>query len=308
MFKNERTFVIMKYAIIGTGGIGGYYGGKLAKAGNEVHFLLHSDYDFVRENGIQVDSHLGSFHIDNPNIYRKVEEMPKCDAVIVGLKTTNNHLLKYLLPHVIKEDTVVLLIQNGIGVESDVQKMVPTAHLVAGLGFICTAKIGPGHIDHQFFGKITMANYSCPNTLQFGRLVDEFRMAGVETFEVEYQLARWRKAVWNMPFNGMSVALNVKTNVLVEEERNRDLIRRQMLEVVGAANALGVSGLTEEFADNMIAETLTMPPYSPSMKLDYDNHRPMEIYYLYTRPIQMASEMGFDMPLLKHLEQTLLQK
>lgn len=298
----------MKYAIIGTGGIGGYYGGKLAKAGNEVHFLLHSDYDFVKANGIQVDSHLGSFHIDNPSVYNKVEQMPKCDAVIVGLKTTNNHLLKHLLPPVLKEDTVVLLIQNGIGVERDVQEMVPTAHLVAGLGFICTAKIGPGHIDHQFFGKITMANYSCKNPIRFACLVDDFRKAGVETFEVEYQLARWRKAVWNMPFNGMSVALNVKTNVLVEEDRYREIIRRQMMEVIGAANALGVRGLTEEFADNMINETLTMPPYSPSMKLDYDNHRPMEIYYLYTRPIQMAAQRGFDMPLLKKLEQALLQK
>ena len=64
----------MKYAIIGTGAIGGYYGGKLANAGFDVHFLLHSDYDYVRQHGIQVNSCNGDFHLDAPNIYNNVEE------------------------------------------------------------------------------------------------------------------------------------------------------------------------------------------------------------------------------------------
>jgi len=75
-----------------------------------------------------------------------------------------------------------------------------------------------------------------------------------------------------------------------------------MMEVVGAANALGINALTSEFADKMIAMTDAMVPYIPSMKLDYDYRRPMEIPYLYTRPIAEARKAGFDMPKLAMLE------
>lgn len=120
----------MRYAIIGTGGIGGYYGGKLARSGREVHFLLHTDYDYVRRNGLQIDSCDGSFHLDKVNAYTSTADMPAVDVVIVGLKTTNNNLLPSLLrPLLDKADDgrkpVVLLIQNGIGVEADVQGCSP---------------------------------------------------------------------------------------------------------------------------------------------------------------------------------------
>ena len=129
----------MRYTVIGTGAIGGYYGARLDKAGFEVHFLLHSDYRFVVDNGLTVDSCDGSFHLPSPKVYDNTASMPECDVVIVALKTTNNHLLPSLLPPLLKPDTIVLLIQNGIGVEADVEKMFPRQPLAAGLAFICSA-------------------------------------------------------------------------------------------------------------------------------------------------------------------------
>jgi 2-dehydropantoate 2-reductase len=105
-----------------------------------------------------------------------------------------------------------------------------------------------------------------------------------------------------MPFNGMTVALNTRTDLLLKNPATRQLIREQMMEVIGAAQHLGVKNLDEAFADKMIDMTDHMTPYSPSMKLDYDFHRPMEINYLYTRPIAIAREAGFDMPRLSMLE------
>ena len=115
--------------------------------------------------------------------------------------------------------------------------------------------------------------------------------AGITARMVDYEEARWRKAVWNMPFNGMTVALGAQTDQLLKHPATRALIRRQMLEVIHAANACGVTAITEEFADQMIRNTDEMTPYSPSMKLDYDFHRPMEIEYLYSRPLAMAREL-----------------
>jgi len=291
----------MRYGIIGTGAIGGYYGGKLAKAGQDVHFLLHSDYEFVKKNGLQVDSCDGSFHIP-ANAYLFTTDMPQCDVVLVCLKSINNGKLKELLPSLLHGNTLVVLIQNGIGVEADVQQMFPDVQLAAGLAFICSAKTEPGRVNHQCYGSINLANYSCRDEALMQAVVEEFRAAGIETGLVEYHEARWKKAVWNMPFNGMTVALHAQTNELLKNPDTRKLIRDQMMEVIGAAQHLGVKNLDERFVDKMIQMTDVMTPYSPSMRLDYDFHRRMEIYYLYTRPIEIAREAGFRMPKLEMLE------
>lgn len=292
----------MKYGIIGTGAIGGYYGAKLAHAGQDVHFLLHSDYEYVKQHGLQVDSCNGSFHLDNINAYQHAEDMPKCDVVLVGLKSVNNDKLQSLLPPLLHDHTLVVLIQNGIGVEEDVQKMFPDVQLAAGLAFICSAKTKPGLVSHQCYGSINLANYSCKDEALMQAVVDEFREAGIETGFVEYHEARWKKAVWNMPFNGMTVALHTQTDMLLKNKSTRKLIREQMMEVVSAARHLGVKNLDEAFVDKMIETTDAMTPYSPSMRLDYDFHRPMEIYYLYTRPLEIARKAGCPMPKLEMLE------
>ena len=292
----------MRYGIVGTGAIGGFYGSKLAYSGQEVHFLSHSDYQFVKERGMQVDSCDGSFHLDHVNVYKHSADMPKCDVVIVGLKTVNNHLLPELLPPLLHESTAVVLIQNGIGVEADVQQMFPGVQLIAGLAFICSAKTEPGHVNHQCYGSINLANYSCRDESVFAAILDDFVKAGIQAGSVPYDEARWKKAVWNMPFNGMTVALNTQTDLLLKNPATRQLIRDLMGEVVGAACHQGITGLDEAFIDKMIEMTDNMTPYSPSMKLDFDFHREMEIYYIYSRPIQIAREAGYPMPKLEMLE------
>ena len=295
----------MRYGVIGMGAIGGFYGAKLAHAGKEVHFLSHSDYQYVKERGLQVDSCDGSFHLPQINAYGAASDMPKCDVVLIGLKTVNNHLLPELLPPLLKEDTLVVLIQNGIGVEEDVQKMFPEVQLAAGLAFICSAKTEPGRVNHQCYGYINIGNYSCKQQEKIDEVVDDFRKAGVDANEVEYLEARWKKAVWNMPFNGMTVALNTQTDILLQHPSTLQLIKDQMMEVIEAAQACGVKNIDETFAEKMIYNTVHMTPYSPSMKLDFDFKRPMEINYLYTRPIKKAREAGYQMRKLEMLEQEL---
>jgi 2-dehydropantoate 2-reductase len=292
----------MKYGIIGTGAIGGYYGAKLAHAGQEVHFLLRSDYEYVTQHGLQVDSCNGSFHLPQVNAYQSTLNMPQCDVVLVCLKSVNNAKLQSLLPPLLHANTLVVLIQNGIGVEEDVQQQFPGVQLAAGLAFICSAKTQPGVVNHQCYGSINLANYSCRDEALIQTVVDEFRQAGIETGFVEYNEARWKKAVWNMPFNGMTVALHTQTDQLLKNPSTRQLIREQMMEVVTAAQHLGVKNLDAAFVDKMISTTDAMTPYSPSMRLDYDFRRPMEIYYLYTRPLQVAREAGCPMPKLEMLE------
>ena len=301
MENNQLT-----YAVVGTGAIGGYYGSKLARAGREVHFLLHSDYEYVREHGLRVNSCDGDFLLPQVHAYASSESMPKVDVVLVGLKSTNQPLLRKLLPPLLHPGTLVVLIQNGIGLEADVQAWFPGQPLAAGLAFICSSKTEPGVISHQCYGSINLGNYSCRDASLFEAVVSDFCAAGIDAHEVDYLEARWRKAVWNMPFNGMTVALQTQTDRLLKHPATRELIYEQMMEVIGAANALGINAIDESFAQKMMQMTDEMVPYSPSMRLDYDFHRPMEVYYLYTRPIAEARGVGFAMPRLEMLERELL--
>lgn len=295
----------MKYAVIGTGAIGGFYGGRLMRAGNEVNFLLHTDYEYVRENGLQIDSCDGNFHLDHVKAFRKTADMPEVDVILVCLKSTREHLLKEMLPPIIKNNPLVVLIQNGIGLEDDLHAIFPELQIAAGLAFICSGKVGPGHIDHQCYGSINIGNYSCHDDALMNQFISDLKAAEIEVNTVEYLEARWKKAVWNMPFNGMTVALDTMTNTLLENPSTRQLIHDQMMEVVGAAKALGVNGVDEAFVEKMIQMTDAMTPYKPSMKLDFDNHRPMEIDYLYSKGIQQAANAGYRMHKLEMLEQEL---
>lgn len=295
----------LKYAVVGTGALGGFYGGMLAKAGNDVHFLFHSDYEFVRENGLKVDSVLGDFHLKNINAYNNTVQMPKCDVVLVCLKTNNNGLLKKIISPLLNEKTCVILIQNGLGIEAGLAADFPNLSIAGGLAFICSNKIGDGHIAHLDYGKITIGSFQGENTDLIQQVCNDFEAAKVPAeFSGNLNESRWKKLVWNVPYNGMCVVLNTTTERLMGNRKTYELMRDLMLEVIGAANACGVQ-IGTGFAQAMLDSTLKMKPYAPSMKLDFDFKRPLEIEAIYSAPLAEARRAGFEMPKVAMLEQQL---
>ncbi len=296
----------IRYAVIGTGALGGYYGGKLARVGKDVHFLFRSDFEYVRENGLQVDSVNGDFWLKEINAYRKSEDMPFSDVILVCLKTTTNHLLPELLKPLLHAGSIVIMLQNGLGVEEDLSARMPELSIAGGLAFICSNKIGPGHIQHLDLGKLILGSYKDCEPEILKMVVNDFLEAGIPSeMAPDLNLARWQKLAWNIPFSGMTVVLNNDTEQLMTNESTRILCREIILEVIAAANACGAS-LSELLADKMIDMTRMMKPYAPSMKLDFDFRRPMEIEYIYSKPIQIAREAGFEMKKVAMLEKQLL--
>src|SRR5262245_60049260 len=115
------------YAILGTGAVGGYYGGLLQKAGLDVHFLVRSDYGHIKAHGLRVDSPEGNFHLNKVSAYPDPESMPTCDVAVVAWKTTENEALARTLPKVLKPGGIVLVLQNGLDPERDAAAVVPGA-------------------------------------------------------------------------------------------------------------------------------------------------------------------------------------
>jgi 2-dehydropantoate 2-reductase len=295
----------LRYGVIGTGALGGFYGGKLARAGCDVHFLFRSDFQYVQENGLQVDSVAGDFHLQPVCCYSSAREMPACDVVLVCLKTINNHLLPELLKPVVHANSLVILIQNGLGIEEELANKMPDINIAGGMAFICSHKTGPGHIKHLDFGSLDIGLYTSGGTKVLHQCCNDFKKAKVPAIVSEnLGLARWKKLVWNIPFNGLSVVLNTTTDQIMNVNPAKDLVYEIMLEVIEAAEHCGYH-IDPEFAKKMITMTQAMTPYAPSMKLDFDNQRPMEIRTIYTNPVQTAKKAGYGMKKVAMLEQQL---
>lgn len=294
------------YAILGTGALGGYYGACLQRAGLEVHFLLHSDYEQVRDYGLAIESPDGDFTLSHVNADDDVAKIPPCDIAIVALKTTQNHLLPKILPTPIKEDGVVLVLQNGLGIEEDVAQIVGSKRVMGGLCFLCSNKVGPGHIRHLDYKQITLGEY-LPDyqpggiTERMRQITSDFERAGIPILLAEdLLLARWKKLVWNIPYNGLSVVLNATTNELMVDEYARPLVEQLMVEVVAGAASMGRI-IPDCFIQQMLDYTEKMTPYRTSMKIDYDEGRPMEIETMFGNPWRAARATGVDLPLISML-------
>jgi 2-dehydropantoate 2-reductase len=234
-----------RYAILGTGALGGFYGARLCRAGCDVHFLLHSDFEHVRQHGLVVDSKDGDFVLPRVRAYRDVRDMPRCDVAAVALKATNNHLLPSLLPPVLAEGGVVLLMQNGLGGEEEAARAAPGHAVVAGLCFLCSNKVGPGHICHSDYGEVRFAQYAADGAVagvsdSMRAIGQDFASAGIEVDLLDdLLLARWQKLVWNVPISGLSVVLDADTRELMADPHTRALAEDIMREVVAGARSCG---------------------------------------------------------------------
>ena len=289
------------YAIIGTGAVGGFYGGRLARAGLDVHFLLRSDYEHVRANGLRVDSPEGDFHLATVNAYHRPENLPDVDVVLVAIKTTQNHLLGELLAPFAGRESVVVMFQNGLGVEQQAAAVVGPDRVMGGLCFLCSNKVGPGHIRHLDYGFVTLGEHA-PGGGARG-ITDRMRAVGadLESAGIKIQLAedllgaRWKKLVWNVPFNGLSVVLDATIDEIMADGDTLALAEELMHEVTAGARACGRQ-IGDDFIEYMLALTREMKPYLTSMKIDCQRKRPMEVEAIFGEPLRAAREGGAECP------------
>ncbi len=139
---------------------------------------------------------------------------------------------------------------------------VPLVQIMGGLWFICANKVGPGHIHHLDYDKIQLGAYSAINRQRelitaMQAIADDFQRANIPINGTnDLSMARWRKLVWNVPYNGLSVVLDATTK---------------------------------------------MKPYRTSMKIDFDQGRPLEVDAILANPIRAAAELGVAVPTMEKL-------
>lgn len=293
--------VFQSIAVVGSGAVGGYYGGMLAHLGLDVRFLMRSDLATVRQKGLAI--HTGGANIVVPaQGFALPEEIGPCDLVIIALKATANAALDELIPPLLHERTALLTLQNGLGNEEYLATRWGRERVMGGLCFVCLNRTAPGVIEHFDHGSISIGEFSGEPQERTGEIAEAFVRAGIQANVVDHLITeRWRKLLWNIPFNGLAIAGGGATvaDILADSEL-RKAARDLMSEALDAARRLG-HNIPESFADFQIERSHSMGPYKPSSLIDWQLGRPVEVEAIWGEPLRLGQAAGAAMPRLEFL-------
>jgi 2-dehydropantoate 2-reductase len=289
-------------AVVGAGAVGLYYGGRLAEAGEDVRFLVRSDFDVLKREGLKVESVHGDFVLPEVRVARTPEEIGPVDLVVVTWKATSNHLLPEVLPPLLHSGTQVLTLQNGLGNCEKIAAIVGAENVIGGMCFVCINRMGNGVVRHTAGGRISIGDW-VPDVRGRARVIAErFKATKIPADATDcFQEAQWNKLVWNVPFNGLAVAEGgLTTDLLLANPEIEGEVRRLMGEVIQAARALGFD-LGDDLIDYNVERTRPMGPYRPSTMIDYLEGREVELETIWEEPLRRGKAAGVEMPAMERL-------
>ena len=291
-------------AIVGSGAVGSYYGGRLAAANEDVHFLVRSGLEELREGGLTVESVAGDFVVERPQVFDSTSAIGPVDLVIVAWKATANDHCQDVISPLLHEDTAILTLQNGLGNTERLAELFGEQRVLGGLCFVCINRVRAGLIHHLAKGLVTIGEFSGGVSARLRDLEERFTAAGIECRAVEdLAAAQWAKLVWNVPFNGLCIAEGgITTRELLSQERGEQEVRALMQEVIAAASALGKE-IPAEMIDQQVAATIEMGAYRPSSMIDYLERRDVELEAIWEEPLRRAQAVGAKLPHWEHLQE-----
>ena len=281
--------------------MGCYYGAKLARAGDDVHFLMRGDTAEVRNRGIQIRGRQ-SFEIERPKLYSSTQEVGACDLVVISVKATSNGDLPKLITPLLHAETMLLTLQNGFGNEEFLAKHFGAERVLGALCYVCISRVAPGVVEEFDAGRVEIGEYLGPPQSRTRRVAEHFRRGGVTCRVVEnLTLERWRKLIWNIPFNGLSITSGgFDTAALLSNEQLRANCIALMEEVIGAAEKSGFQ-LPNDIIQRELERTKGMGPYKPSTLIDFEEGKRFEVEAIWGEPLRRAMVVGAKTPRLESL-------
>jgi 2-dehydropantoate 2-reductase len=293
--------------IVGAGAIGSFYGAILKRAGCQVSVVLRSEYDAVSANGIKIDSPLGDLSYRPDHVYRDGDTAKtKPDYLILCVKVLPGVDRAALVRPWMGDQTRLVLIENGLDIERELADAFPRNPIISCLAFIAASRTAPGEVHHKAYGRLVMGRFPEGIDDHCRTLSDLFIEGGISIDLTEQVVGeRWRKCLWNTPFNPLSVLANgADTATILDTEGGEDLIRALMAEVMAVAAAEG-HPMPEDLVEKNIKGTRKMPPYKNSMALDYLNDRPIELDAVLGNVVAIANRQGIAVPHLNTVLVTL---
>jgi 2-dehydropantoate 2-reductase len=227
------------------------------------------------------------------------------ELVLVTLKTTANEDLARLLPPLLGPNTAILTLQNGLGSDELLARLFGSDRILGGMAFIASTRTAPGEVTCYHPGSITLGEFGRPPSQRAQALADQFAAAGVKIRVIENLLeARWRKLVWNVPFNGLTVANNLTTDQVCADPILATEVRELMKEVQRAAAAFGFT-IPDAFLAQQYEVTPPMGAYQPSSLVDFRAGREVEVEAIWGEPLRRAQAKGVAVPRMASLYERL---
>ncbi|KAI8148659.1 2-dehydropantoate 2-reductase [Fennellomyces sp. T-0311] len=296
---------------VGTGAIGAIYSWRLSK-NCHVTTVCRSNYDAVRENGLQIDSKKFGVETFKPNeVVKAVPEEP-FDYVLVTLKALPDvyDVAEIIAPAVSKKTTIVL-IQNGLGVEEPIVERFPDNPIVSIVAYIGTSQTAPGQIKMVGDESLVVGNYKpspIDSDTQIDAFVDLLRKGGCTVNRVnDVEQVRWQKLFWNGAFSPVCTVARMNTTEILANPEAMGTVKKLMCELIESANAMGYSFDVEEQMETMLERTrATAMDYKPSMLLDLERGQPMEISVILGTPLRRAKAKGMSVPNLEMMHDLLM--
>ncbi|MGZ0015362.1 ketopantoate reductase family protein [Yeosuana sp. AK3] len=288
----------MNIVVIGAGGVGGYFGGKLAKAGFQVTFVARGEHlKAIKNKGLQVKSVLGDFTVQ-PKVTENIKDIKNPDLVILGVKSWQVTEVAEQLKTVISENTMVLPLQNGANNADKLVSVLPKKNVLAGLCKIVSKVESPGVIHHMTFEpEIVFGEYDNRKTERVKHLKEIFDVAGFKnTLSDDIHLDIWRKFLFIGTISGIGAITRAVFGVMRAQEGIRKIIYETANEMVAIANAKGVA-LTSKDVD-MIVKVIDSLDYNTtaSMQRDMMEGKPSELENFNGYIVNQGKLLGIETP------------
>jgi 2-dehydropantoate 2-reductase len=299
-----------RIGIIGSGAVGTYFGARMALAGAGVRFLMRGDLDAVRSrNSIVIHDRSGTSELRPAAAFARAAEIGPVDLVVVALKTTASGELQRLVEPLLGPSTALLTLQNGLGADEFLAGLFGAGRIIGGLVFMAISRTGPGEVRCFHSGMIRIGEYEGAAKPRTWALAELLSLAGMKVEVVDRLLeARWSKLVWNIPFNGLSIAEGgITTDRICADPVLAAEANALMLEVQGAAARFGVA-ISDAFVRKQFEVTPPMGAYQPSSLIDFLAGREVEVEAIWGEPLRRALAAGAEMPRLSALYSRLLER
>lgn len=290
----------MRIAVIGSGAVGLLYGARLAKAGHDVRFLMRRDLEAVRARGLMVESCDGDFRLEKVQAFGDSREIGPVDLVICSLKTTSLGDAERLIRPCVSEKTEILCLMNGFNIEPRFGEWFGPERVLGGLAFVCSNRGESGVVRHLDYGRLVFGHLQ-DDQAKAERVAALFAGAGFTTKVAPSLLhARYEKLFWNVPFNTICVSAGaITTREILADEGLRAMAEVLMREVGAVASADGCVFDVDAIVRKMMGDTGTMGPYRPSMLIDFELKRPLEVEAILGEPVRRARKLNVAVPTME---------
>lgn len=290
---------MFRILVLGSGAIAGLYAGKLVQAGCKVDFWVRKNSYELKRNGFQIESApWGNFHYKVEKIFESIpKNLKEYDLILNCLKCLPDINLKKILGEKIPPNLPILLLQNGIGIEEPVSILYPENEILSGLAFVCANRLDAGKILHLDYGELTIGSWNRNPSFICDQLVNLFNSVGVPTQNTNtIRQARWKKLMWNAPFNPISVLCGGKNTLEILENPHSCKLVIEIMKEVQTLSKLDGAEVPSTQIDIFLQMTKTMKPYKTSMLLDFEAGRSMEIEAILGNTIRIAEKNNLEIP------------